>query len=94
MLVQGARKLSFKEFEKALQAIAEEKKVSLEAVQRQICVSGGPQRSHTTPTNHVRLHDDKSSYTGTPSMGLSGEKLEVAHAGKAVAIGLQICECE
>jgi hypothetical protein len=65
MLLQGARKLSYKEFEKALLAIAEEKKVSLEAVQRQILASGGPQRSRTTPTSHVRLHDDKANYTGT-----------------------------
>lgn len=62
--LQGSRKLSFKEFERAVEEIAAEKKVGLETVQRQILASGGPKRTGTTPTSRVRLHDDKATYTG------------------------------
>ncbi len=68
--MQGARKLSFKEFERAVEEIAAEKKVGLEAVQRQIVASGGPKRTGTTQTSRVRLHDDKATYTGEEAIYL------------------------
>ena len=63
-MLQGARRITFKDFEKALEAIAAEKKLPVAEVQRRIVASGGPKRTGTTPTNHVRLHDDKSTFTG------------------------------
>lgn len=63
-MLQGARRIVFKDFEKALAAIAAEKNASLEAIQAQIVSSGGPKRTGTTQAGHVRLHDDKSNYTG------------------------------
>ena len=62
--MQGARKIAFREFEKALGLLAAEKGVSVDAVQAAVVASGGPQRNSTTPAANVRLHDDKSTYTG------------------------------
>ena len=67
-MMQGARKLDFKGFIKAVEEIAKAKKVPVGSVQQQIISGGGPQVSSTTPSCHVRLHDDKSSYTGEPSL--------------------------
>jgi hypothetical protein len=66
--VQGARKIEFCHFKRALELIAEDKKVPVEQVHNQLIRSGGPRRN-ATQADFVRLHDDKSTFTGmsTPS---------------------------
>ena len=66
-----------KKVSKALEEIAKAKKVERWAVEQQIIQSGGPQISGTTPTCHVRLHDDKSSYTGTSESQLFTAELSL-----------------
>lgn len=39
------------------------RKCTVGDVRREIAQSGGPQRKGTTPIN-VRLHDDRTTYTG------------------------------
>ena len=62
--VQGARKIDFRSFRKAIEEIAKAKSVDPITIEQQIIASGGPQMSSTTPSCHIRLHDDKASYTG------------------------------
>ena len=61
--VQGARRMSFKEFENALELLASNKGVSGEQLRQQVAASAGP-LCNATQAAAVRLHDDKSTYTG------------------------------
>ncbi|KAK9820323.1 hypothetical protein WJX72_008971 [[Myrmecia] bisecta] len=65
---KGARKISYKEFEAALALVAEEKGCSQEEVQQSVLSAGGPRRNAMQAGN-VRLHDDKSTYTGVYAKG-------------------------
>lgn len=76
--------MSFKEFEKAVEEIAAEKKISLDAVQQQIVASGGPKRTGTTQTSRVRLHDDKATYTGRDSASLHSSPCPIQLSGLLV----------
>lgn len=61
--LQGARRMSFKEFENALELLASNKGVSGEQLRQQVAASAGP-LCNATQAAAVRLHDDKSTYTG------------------------------
>lgn len=61
--VQGARRMSFKEFENALELLAAGKGVSGQELRQQVAASAGP-LCNATQAAAVRLHDDKSTYTG------------------------------
>ena len=63
-LLQGARKIEFAAFEKTLPLLAKEKGVSAEEIRRAIVLSGGPHRNTSVTPDFVRLHDDKSTFTG------------------------------
>ena len=61
---QGARKIDFGAFESALPLLAEQKGVSAEEVRRCIVLSEGPRRNNSVTPDFVRLHDDKTTFTG------------------------------
>jgi len=61
---QGARKIDFAGFQRAVDLLADARGCAPEAVRRAVVLSGGPQtNTHVTP-DYVRLHDDKSTYSG------------------------------
>lgn len=63
-MAQGARKIGFAGFQRAVELLAEERRCDVEAVRRAVVLSGGPHaNTHVTP-DYVRLHDDKSTYSG------------------------------
>lgn len=55
--------MSFKDFENALEMLASDKGVPGEELRRQVTASGGPM-CNATQAAAVRLHDDRSTYTG------------------------------
>lgn len=57
--------MSFKEFENALELLAAAKGVDREEVRQKVAASPGP-ACNATQASAVRLHDDKSTYTGEP----------------------------
>ncbi|GBF90596.1 hypothetical protein Rsub_03168 [Raphidocelis subcapitata] len=65
---KGARRVGFEQFLTALSAVAEKKGVSFEAVVSQVLSAGGP-IAHATKADNVRLHDDRSTYTGVYARG-------------------------
>ncbi|DBA71896.1 TPA: hypothetical protein ACH3X2_010942 [Trebouxia sp. C0005] len=65
---KGARKMTFKEFENALELLASSKGVSGEELRQKVAASAGPMCNATQATA-VRLHDDRSTYTGVYSQG-------------------------
>ena len=64
--MQGSRRLSFKEFENALELLATDKGVPGESLRQKVADSSGPM-CNATQASAVRLHDDKSTYTGQPA---------------------------
>lgn len=56
--------MGFREFESSFQMLAEERGCSLDGVRAMIAASGGPRANGVTTADAVRLHDDKSTYTG------------------------------
>ena len=65
--VQGARKIDFAAFQKALPLLAAEKGCRAEDVRRSIVLSEGPRRNSSVTPDFVRLHDDKTTFTGAPT---------------------------
>eukprot|EP00918_Siedleckia_nematoides_P034748 GHVU01075542.1.p1 GENE.GHVU01075542.1~~GHVU01075542.1.p1 ORF type:complete len:158 (+),score=31.34 GHVU01075542.1:12-485(+) len=65
---RGKKSLSVKEFEAAIQQIADKKKSDVEAIKEKIGSGGGPAYTGTK-ADEVRLHDDKSTYTGAHAHG-------------------------
>ncbi|PNH01808.1 hypothetical protein TSOC_012287, partial [Tetrabaena socialis] len=65
---KGARRLSFDSFLSALAECAERRGSSLEGIVRDILACEGP-IARATKTDNVRLHDDKSTYTGMYAKG-------------------------
>lgn len=61
---RGGRRLTFDNFVNALAVVAERQGSTFEAVVRAVLASGGPAATNATAPAHVRLHDDKSTYTG------------------------------
>lgn len=63
--MQGARKIDYAGFERALPLLAAEKGAACDDVRRAIVLSGGPRRNSAVKADaFVRLHDDKSTFTG------------------------------
>ena len=58
--------MSFKEFENALELLASDKGVPGESLRQKVADSSGPM-CNATQASAVRLHDDKSTYTGQAS---------------------------
>jgi len=65
---KAARKITFAQFQQAVEQIANKKGVAKEDVVRQIEKTGGP-HFHGTKAESVRLHDDKTTYTGVYAQG-------------------------
>ena len=62
--LQGARRISWGEFERALALLAAEKDAQVEAVQQAVAGCLGPSHGGPGAGNHVRLHDSRVQ-TGT-----------------------------
>ena len=65
---KGARRVDFDQFVSALSLFAQKKGASLERVVGQILDAGGP-KTRATKADSVRLHDDRSTYTGVYKRG-------------------------
>lgn len=65
---KGTRKITFEQCLTALAAISEKKVVAFEDTVAQVLEAGGP-IVHATKADSVRLHDDKSLYTGVYARG-------------------------
>eukprot|EP00877_Chromochloris_zofingiensis_P014320 jgi/Chrzof1/9141/Cz03g37130.t1 len=65
---KGQRRISFKQFLTALAMISDKKGVNLEDTVNDILAAGGPV-ANATRVDSVRLHDDKSTYTGVYARG-------------------------
>ncbi|KAL8274406.1 hypothetical protein Esti_001728 [Eimeria stiedai] len=65
---KGAARLTFKEFEKAMALVAEKKLLTLEELLNCMHRVEGP-TFRGTQAEPVRLHDDKSTYTGVHQHG-------------------------
>ena len=59
----GHRKINFDQFKECIHEIAKKKGISEEEINESIVKAGGP-HFHGTKALHVKLHDDKSQYTG------------------------------
>jgi len=65
---KSVRKITFAQFQQALDLIATKKGTTKEDIIKQIEMTGGP-HFHGTKAENVRLHDDKSTYTGVYAQG-------------------------
>jgi len=84
VIVPGQRRISFEQFERALGLVAEKSGSALEEIREDVATSGGPAFSGTQMEN-VRLHDDKSTYTGTH--GTDGRhSVSSRHSGPRLSI--------
>ena len=63
------RKINYDEFCAALYLCAEKREESMKALSDIIVKAGGPKYYGTTIAESVRLHDDKSQYTGVHARG-------------------------
>lgn len=72
--MQGARKIDFSAFESALPLLAEQKGVSAEEVRRCIVLSEGPRCNTSVTPDFVRLHDDKTTFTGVSPLILASRE--------------------
>ena len=92
--MQGARKIDFAAFQKALPLLAEEKGCRAEDVRRSIVLSEGPRRNSSVTPDFVRLHDDKTTFTGAPTawahLGLRDASAALAHDLTVVTGGLML----
>eukprot|EP00747_Dinoflagellata_sp_TGD_P147676 gnl/TRDRNA2_/TRDRNA2_176841_c0_seq3.p1 gnl/TRDRNA2_/TRDRNA2_176841_c0~~gnl/TRDRNA2_/TRDRNA2_176841_c0_seq3.p1 ORF type:complete len:384 (+),score=95.85 gnl/TRDRNA2_/TRDRNA2_176841_c0_seq3:77-1153(+) len=61
--VKGKRKIQFEQFQTALRHVADKKGVAHNVVMQAVAASAGPV-IHATKADHVKFHDDKSTYTG------------------------------
>ncbi|CAG9465979.1 unnamed protein product [Pedinophyceae sp. YPF-701] len=66
---KGERRISFEQFVYALGLVAEARKEPIDTVVARVARAGGPQAHGTTEADTVRLHDDKSTYTGVYARG-------------------------
>lgn len=65
---KGKLKINFEQFQKGIKLAAKEGKMNHDAVLKKIISSKGP-KFKGTKTDKVKLHDDKSQYTGVYSRG-------------------------
>merc|ERR1719343_162993 len=61
---KGQRRITFEQFGAALEHVATKKGTGVDAVHDAVCNAGGPTLNGTV-ADHVKFHDDKSTYTGT-----------------------------
>jgi hypothetical protein len=61
---KGQRRITFEQFGAALEHVATKKGTGVDAVHDAVCMAGGPTLNGTV-ADHVKFHDDKSTYTGT-----------------------------
>merc|ERR1719221_2448502 len=64
VVTKGQRRIDFGQFSAALDQVAAKKGISAEATRDAVCRAGGPTLNGTV-ADHVKFHDDKSTYTGT-----------------------------
>jgi hypothetical protein len=65
----SVRKITYDQFAgRGIQLMAEKKGISAEQLAGDIQKAGGPQ-FHGTKAQHVKLHDDKTTYTGVYAQG-------------------------
>ncbi|KAI3427944.1 hypothetical protein D9Q98_006334 [Chlorella vulgaris] len=67
----SSRRLPFAGFLKLLALVAEKKVVPLGEVVGAVAALQGPSTQHATTPDQVKLHDDKSTYTGVYARGMS-----------------------
>ena len=65
---KGIRKITFPQFQSALEQVAAKKGVSMEFIMKKIAKAGGPQ-FQGTKADFVKFHDDKTTYTGVYAKG-------------------------
>lgn len=65
---KGAKRLTYEEFEKGVEMVAEKKHLPLQKIIDVVSSSEGPVYTATI-ADAVRLHDDKSTYTGVHAHG-------------------------
>ncbi|CAK0780932.1 hypothetical protein CVIRNUC_005226 [Coccomyxa viridis] len=65
---KSARKITFPDFERALELIATKKGCTVDELKDKLCSQKGPKVQATQP-DYVKFHDDKSTYTGVYANG-------------------------
>jgi hypothetical protein len=77
--------ITFHQFEEALKLAAKKKGISYDELVQNVCKHKGPV-FHGTKTDNVKLHDDKSTYTGVYAKGgpstvdsKSGKVSDISH---------------
>lgn len=76
---KGKLKITYDQFQEGIQEAAKEAKINYKDVLAKIVSSKGPD-FHGTKTDKVKLHDDKSQYTGVYAQG--GPKIVDKGQGK------------
>ena len=80
--------MSFREFEQALELLAADKGVAADEVRQKVAQSSGP-LCNATQAAHVRLHDDKSTYTGMANLGFQSLRLDKSTYTGMANLGFQ-----
>ena len=86
---KAARKITFDQFKNGVAHFATKKGVSADDVSKQICSTGGPKFAGTK-ADTVKLHDDKSTYTGVYAKG--GPTNVDAGRGGGISDISQLCD--
>ncbi|KEP59854.1 UNVERIFIED_CONTAM: p25-alpha family protein [Hammondia hammondi] len=82
---KGAKRLTCEDFQKAVEEIAKRKNKSVDEITQQLCSSSGPSFSGTK-ADAVRLHDDKSTFTGVHAHG-GPSTVDTPSKGQAAGLG-------
>ena len=82
--------INFQEFEKAIHLIAKKKQMHTKELVNQI-ISHGPATFSGTKADKVRLHDDKSTYTGVYARG-GPRTVDVGKGGDRVSDISETCD--
>ena len=82
--MQGSRRMSFQEFERALEVLAADQGVEAQQVRQKVASSSGP-LCNAIQAAPMRLHDDKSTYTGTPACSLPNKSTYAATFGSSLS---------
>ena len=86
---KAARRITFRQFDHALDHVAQKKGLLKSEVMKQIEMSGGPS-FQGTKTDYVKFHDDKSLYTGVYANG--GPSNVDAGRGPTITSIAQLCD--
>jgi len=83
---KGLRRIDMVDFLRCLELVADKKRATLQSVYSAVTSSGGPVLN-ASPAERVRLHDDKSTYTGVHVQpGHESPRKAWREASRAVAI--------